>query len=145
MNQCDTKIIPVFPTPLPPITAILMTRLWSGGSAAGHSAMVVMLWIRRILLLPRSFVEYVQGKHSKKKSSVKSGHSQDQSRRDDVGEVNPAALVRTEGDFAAEGEPREAYIALERRSRLIGRRGPCLLPLLPSSCAHAYTCGMSPR
>lgn len=40
------------PTPLPPITAILMTRL-DGHSALGYSAMVDMFWIRRILVKER--------------------------------------------------------------------------------------------
>lgn len=43
--------LPVFPTPLPPITAILMTRLRGEFSGAEHSAIVVMLWRRRIFLL----------------------------------------------------------------------------------------------
>lgn len=44
----DFFFLPVFPTPLPPITAILITRLRGEFSGAGHSAIVVMLWMRRI-------------------------------------------------------------------------------------------------
>lgn len=42
-------LLPVFPTPLPPITAILMARLGAEYSEAGYSAMVVMFWMRRIV------------------------------------------------------------------------------------------------
>lgn len=42
-------LLPVFPTPLPPITAILMARLGAEFSEAGYSAMVVMFWMRRIV------------------------------------------------------------------------------------------------
>lgn len=41
--------LPVFPTPLPPITAILMARFGTEHSAAEYSAMVVMFWMRRML------------------------------------------------------------------------------------------------
>lgn len=41
-------LLPVLPTPLPPITAILMARLDTEYSDVGYSAMVVMFWIRRI-------------------------------------------------------------------------------------------------
>lgn len=55
--SCDWKrnssapgvFLPVLPTPLPPITAIFMTRLDSELSGAGHSAIVVMLWMRRMV------------------------------------------------------------------------------------------------
>lgn len=39
--------VPVLPTPLPPITAILMFPL-DGHSGVANSAMVDMFWIRRI-------------------------------------------------------------------------------------------------
>lgn len=42
-------LLPVFPTPLPPITAILMARFGAEYSEAGYSAMVVMFWMRRIV------------------------------------------------------------------------------------------------
>lgn len=43
--------LPVFPTPLPPITAILMARFGAEYSDAGYSAMVVMFWMRRIVFV----------------------------------------------------------------------------------------------
>lgn len=39
---------PVLPTPLPPTTAIFITR-FAGQSVPGYSAMVDMFWTRRIL------------------------------------------------------------------------------------------------
>lgn len=48
-SEAPCVFLPVFPTPLPPITAIFMTRLESELSGAGHSAIVVMLWMRRMV------------------------------------------------------------------------------------------------
>lgn len=45
---------PVLPTPLPPSTAILMTRL-GRHSELGYSAIVDMFWMRRILTKSRYF------------------------------------------------------------------------------------------
>lgn len=112
--------LPVFPTPLPPITAILMARPGLGYSAAGHSAIVVMFWMRRMFPLVSS-VQTQEEEKNPKCWRAASGRK---------GEFNPVALpllFREDSQLKAGGGcccccgARAAFIALERRSNLIGR------------------------
>lgn len=133
--------LPVFPTPLPPITAILMARPGLGYSAAGHSAIVVMFWMRRMFPLVSS-VQTQEEEKNPKCWRAASGRK---------GEFNPVALpllFREDSQLKAGGGcccccgARAAFIALERRSNLIGRGWSPPTPNPPpliSSCSSVDT------